>query len=177
MWKFACAVIVASLPAGPWVPAGAAPVPEVLHQTVYVDGSSAEAIITPDYQHGGHRVDVIFRASKGSAVRIACVSAYRDVHFELRDGAGNVIPINQQALENPRYGESSDVWSVSKSGSEIPCADQALQQQKLVAFLTPLYPHLSPGSYTLRIAFAPRGRTQRAKFAPVRISVDSQHPL
>lgn len=146
-------------------------------QTVSVSGTSANVDIAPTAQGTGYIVTAVFRTS-GGAVRAACLSAYRDLIYVLHDSTGHIVPINQNAVNNPPGSESHDYFSVSTRRSPgVSCEKSADRQAVRLARLDALYPHVGPGTYILQIYLAPRGLTQRAAFTPIEVTVDSQHPL
>jgi hypothetical protein len=114
-------------------------------------------------------IDVVFRSSTYPA---GCLSAYRDLHYELRDPDNQIIPVNQQTLKNPPYEGPRDFEHVVKGSHGHSCAANAPQGVwPEFARLSALYPNLPPGKYTLHISFAPRGWAQHADFAPVPITI------
>lgn len=179
MWNSLCVAIGALVAA--IAPTAAPPsptvVPDLLHQTVSIGGTTAEVVVGPDSQRDGYRLDVLFRVPEGAPIGAGCISPNRDFRYELRDSHGTLVPVNQHALDTPPYGESTDVWSVNASNQNSPCTDRSPGVVKRITILAPLYPRLAPGTYTLLITFAPRGQSQEAAFAPVSINVDAHHPL
>jgi hypothetical protein len=114
-------------------------------------------------------IDVVFRSS---TYPVGCLSAYRDLHYELRDADNQIIPVNQQTLRNPPYEGPREFTHVVKGSHGHDCAANAPAGiWPEFARLSALYPALPSGKYTLNISFAPRGWAQHADFAPVPITI------
>jgi hypothetical protein len=158
----------------PW-DAISAPNQALLNQRVTLDGISVAVYIGPsvDYPHSGNFVRAVFHAPKGSPLEVGCLSVNQDFRYQLRNGVGAIIPVNQQALNvhDLTPGQSIPV-------GVYPCANAhaggtSVKWMPLATF----YPNLPPGTYTLQVTFAPRGLSQEAALPPVTITVDKDHPL
>lgn len=101
---------------------------------------------------------------------VGCLSAYKDLRYELRDINNRIIPVNQQALESPQL--EGHILEPRFVGAHHSCSANASKGVwDTTAWLYVLYPNLPPGKYTLNISFAPRGWAQQADFAPVHITI------
>jgi hypothetical protein len=145
----------------------------LLHRTVEVDGVSAAVAVYGgiDVSREGYAVGATFQVAKGSPVFVACLTINRDFQYELTNSRGQVIPIDQKALEGmditPRdVGVIGDCRVVPNVG----------QKMFKYLMLAPLYPNLAPGTYSLHVTFAPRGVSGRAELPPVQITVGNGHP-
>lgn len=161
--------------------AGVGATAQELRQTVSAAGISAQVRVGPDFQHGGHRVDVTFhQSSSTTSVHMACLSAYRDFTYRLQDAFGHTIPINQSAMAHPPFGESSEAISefALPKGRPMPsCADFDGNTVDRIAFLSAIYPDLPPGQYTLHMAFTPRDTSQSAPLAPITFTIKQRQGL
>lgn len=143
---------------------------ELLHQKVVVDDVAATvSVINPG---NGIRIQAEFQSS---TYPVGCLSAYRDLRYELRASDGRLIPVNQQTLQHPPYEGPQTVNHVIANPSRpaAGCAANAVNGiWRPHALFPALYPNLPPGNYTLHIAFAPHGSGQHADFAPVPITIE-----
>ena len=107
-----------------------------------------------------------------STYPVGCLSAYRDVHYELRTADKQLVPVDPQTLQHPPY-EGPGVLNHVVAGSKgHPCADNAPSGEwPEFSTLSALYPNLPPGKYTLHITLTPRDVAQHADFAPVAITI------
>jgi hypothetical protein len=113
-------------------------------------------------------IEGVFRRS---TYPVGCLSAYRDLRYELRGIDNRIIPVNQQTLEHPPYDGPRTLTHVIKVGKGHPCADNAPQGSwPVAAVFSALYPNLRSGQYTLHITLAPRNMMRHADFAPVPIT-------
>lgn len=95
---------------------------------------------------------------------VYCLSAYRDLQYVLRDSSGNVIPVNADAWK-------TNLDAVTEHDLQPRCEGVKAERKESRALLLALYPGLAHGAYSLQITLAPRGRTDRAAFAPIKIEV------
>ena len=161
--------------------------PVVRVGTAVVGGITAEATVAFD---ATNHYSVTYRFKKGGAGRIRCLSSYLDIHYELRDATGTVVPVDADALK--RFHSIDGATSTYQSGYAGPTKIQwtgtpppacpyfdPLGQKVLLnhALLADIYPRLGPGTYTLALTFAPRGVKETAAFLPALIHVDEQHPI
>jgi hypothetical protein len=145
----------------------------LMHQTVNIDGISADVVVWGglDVAREGYGVGAWFRVANGSRVRVACLTINKDFQYELTNDRGHVIPIDKKVLDEmditpSNIGVVGDCRVVSNVG----------QQTFKYLILAPLYPNLAPGTYTLHITFAPRGVSGRAELPPVQITVGNGRP-
>lgn len=161
--------------------AGAGTSAQQLRQSVSVAGVSADISIGSDFQHGGHRVDVVFRQeSNNTNVQVACLSVYRDFTYKLADASGHTIAVNEAAIEHPPGGEYTnaiDAFTLPKGRTLPTCSETHLKAAKRLALLSDIYPALPPGTYTLRMAFAPRGTSQSAQLPPITFTLKQRQGL
>lgn len=163
--------------------AGAGTTAQQMRQTVSVEGVSAEVVVGSDFQHGGHFLEATFhQESSNTNTQIACLSVYRDFTYRLNDASGRAFPVNQSAIEHPPFGGEStvaiDAFGPPRKGRTVPsCSEIHLKAAKRVASLSALYPDLPPGTYTLRIAFAPRGASQSAQLSPITFTLTRRQGL
>jgi hypothetical protein len=135
-----------------------------------IAGSVAATMRVEPAGPNNFQIEVEFRSS---TYPVGCLSAYRDLHYELRDADNQIIPVNQQTLKNPPYEGPGEFMHVVKGSHGHNCAANApAGVWPEFAQLSALYPNLPPGKYTLRISFAPRGWEQHADFTPVPITIE-----
>jgi hypothetical protein len=142
----------------------------VSKQTVTVAGLSA-TISVEDYSNlVPARLFIVadWKSVGNTKYPIGCLSVYHDLRYELRDSAGRLIPINQDAVQYPVY-DGPAVLNHMSTIHPLTCAQRPPYPGK--AALQALYPYLPGGDYTLQITFAPRGLSQEAKLSPVRLTV------
>jgi hypothetical protein len=111
---------------------------------------------------------------ESSSYPVGCLSAYRDLHYELLDSHNHVIPIDAATVAHPPYeGQvNNHVTSDMVGKPPRPCAENAPGGiWPARAILSDLYPQLAPGDYMLHVSFAPHGSAQLAEFHPVRIEI------
>lgn len=153
---------------------------DLLRQVVSAGGISADVTIGTDLQRGFYRVDVIFRQlTNATNVRVGCLSAYRDFTYDLRDASGRPVPVNKTGIENPPFGETTQIISSSAlpKGYTMPsCSQSGVNASTRLALLSVIYPHLAPGRYTLHMIFSPRGSSQTVALQPV-VLVVASHPV
>gem|GEM_PF-6915226 len=144
----------------------------LLHQTVGVDGVSAEVAVWGglDVSREGYAVGATFRVAKGSAINVWCLTMNQDFHYKLTNSRGQIVPVDQKALEGMNISPSDlgivgDCRAMPNEGRNFK-----------VLMLLPLYPNLAPGTYTLHITFAPRGVSGRAELPAVQITVGNGRP-
>jgi hypothetical protein len=140
---------------------------DLLFQKVTLNDIAATARV---YVFGLNSIPIEFHFVS-STYPVGCLSAYRDVRYELRDMNNRIIPVDQQALERP-HDEGQMLNHVLTRPSPYPCAANApMGVWNTRAWFDALYPNLPPGKYTLRIAFAPRGTVEQAVFSAVAITI------
>jgi hypothetical protein len=155
----------------------------LLQETVSLPGASAKAAIWPDPHQPGYRVDVVFKINPNTPLDPECLSIYRDIRYDLRDGHNRTIAPNEAAMRRPVEMEYSvfEAHSAHPRGQVLPtrapCSIHTGGEAGRYLELDELYPHLVPGMYTLYMTFAPRGISQQASFKPVHITVDAEHPI
>jgi hypothetical protein len=144
---------------------------ELLHQKRAVGGVAATVIVWP--LAFGPSDFMIYAEFESSTYPVGCLSAYRDLRYELRFSDGRLIPADRQTLEHPP-SEGPEVLNHVVAGSHgYACARNAVNGVwRPRAQFSALYPNLPPGKYTLRISFAPRGWEQHADFTPVPITIE-----
>lgn len=139
----------------------------LLDQKLIVNGIAATVSVTP-VGRNNFWIDAEFRSS---TFPVGCLSAYRDLQYELRSERGRLIPVNPQALNRPQQ-EQSTVIHVVKGSTGHPCSWNAQNGMwNPHALFSILYPGLPAGKYVLRISFAPRGTGHSADFKTVPISI------
>jgi hypothetical protein len=142
---------------------------EPLNQKLVVGGIAATvSVINP-----GNGI-VVQAEFQSSTYPVGCLSAYRDLRYDLRAGDGRLISVNQETLQHPPYEGPQTLNHVVSSSSKGPvgCAANAVNGTwRPHAQFATLYPNLPPGKYTLRISFVPHGTGQHADFAPVPIFI------
>lgn len=148
--------------------------PVVYSQTVTLDGVVVRVTVRTDSSGSPkktHWISVGFHVDNGSSfVNKDCLTANRDFRYQLVNNDGREIPINQRVLDQTNV---SPVSSVPGTGS---CKTRPGWSSRLLP-LGPLYPKLPFGAYTLHMTFAPRGFSEEAALAPLRLVVDRGHPL
>lgn len=103
---------------------------------------------------------------------VGCLSVYKDLRYELRDINNRIIPVSEQALEQPQMEVPRMEHMIAGGHHPHPCSANApMGVWDATAWLDVLYPNLLPGPYTLRVSFAPRGWAQHFDFAPVAITI------
>jgi hypothetical protein len=140
-----------------------------------MDGVSVEVAIGPgaDYPHSGNSISAVFHAHKDSPVEVFCLSVNRDFHYELRNSAGEIVSVNQQAVN----GHDLTPGGSAPEGT-YPCGNGHAGGTSIKWMpLALLYPNLPSGTYTLKMTFAPRGLSQEVVLPPVTVTVDKDHPL
>lgn len=141
----------------------------LLDQSVTVDDISANVQVFPSCCND-YAINVQFTSTSHG---VNCLSAYLDLHYELRDSANHIVPIDSETLRHPPY-ELRAVSHVTKADAHkpaTPCTPAPYTVWNGGAYLAKLYPHLTPGKYTLYLSFAPRGMQQHADFKPVSIAI------
>jgi len=146
---------------------------DLLSETVTAGGVTATVTVAPSASvRNDFLIWVTFKTSKDSVYPVGCLSAYRDLRYTLRDGDGNLIPVDQETLQHPPFEGPSIV--LPHPGVSQSCADRAPNGVLLLhARFSALFPNLVPGTYTLRVSFTPRGTSQSADFAPVLINIQT----
>jgi hypothetical protein len=126
--------------------------------------SDVRAKISVDHAalSGSILIVAIFSSEAPDTANVDCLSGYRDLHYVLRDSSGRVISVNPDAWKTPDQ--------VNSYGN-APCETVKSRQRESRVLLSSLYPGLSPGTYTLQITLAPRGRSGRAAFRPILVDV------
>ena len=147
-------------------------------QTAAIPGVSAAVSVNPNAMGTDYIVRAIFSTS-GSSLHAACLSAYKDLRYVLRDASGHLVAVDQNTIKHPPADESTDYYSVSTApvGAATVCEKSADRRAIRIARLSALYPHAAAGTYTLQLYLAPRGVTNSAAFAPIHVIVDAQHKL
>lgn len=146
---------------------------DLLHQKLVVDGIAATvSVIDP-----GNGIEIQARF-ESSWYPVGCLSAYRDLRYELRTSGNRVIPMNEQTWQNPPYEGPDIVNHVISGPAPKPPSDCTENAVTAISYGWPhravfsaLYPNLPPGEYALHISFAPHGIVEQGDFAPVRISI------
>ncbi len=134
-----------------------------------IAGGVAATIQVAPIGRNDFEIDVVFRSS---TYPVGCLSAYRDLQYELRDTDNRIVPVNQRTLKSPPYEGPGTINHATKGDRHDGCAAKAPQGVwPEFARFSALYPNLPSGKYTLHITFAPHGTTQHADFAPIPISV------
>ena len=131
-------------------------------QSASVSDVRAKISIDHESTHGGVVIVVTFTSDTPETAHLKCLSGYLDLQYVLRDAAGKVIPIDPDAWKTP------DQTNYYNNG---PCSLSPLRRHGSRVLLSALYPGLAPGTYTLQIALAPRGRAGRAIFQPIQLDV------
>ena len=141
---------------------------EFLNERLVV-GDVATTVRVVSFGRNDFAIQVHFVSSK---YPVGCLSAYRDLHYELRDSNNRVIPINQQTLAHQQW-EGQGYQHVIARATAHPCAENApMDVWDARAVFSMLYPNLSPGKYTLHISFTPHDSAQHADFTPVPITIE-----
>lgn len=146
-----------------------------LHQTVVLDGVSADVSVFRAAQTGAHIVRIGFFSSSPSA-HPQCLSAYRDFTYVLRDSGGHIVPVDKGVLAHPPF-ESPMMSAIKGPTREVPCERRSDSGALREAELRYLYPRLPNGSYTLQMFFWPRGGSQKAALKPISFIVGDKDPL
>jgi hypothetical protein len=144
---------------------------ELFRQELVVGGVTATVSVKPyPFVQNDFLIEVEFKSSK---YPVGCLSAYRDLRYELRDSDGRLVPVSQQALKHPPYEGSQLVMHPVVGGPPRNCATNTNNGiWRAHSVFSALYPSLPLGKYTLRISFTPRETGQHADFAPVPISIE-----
>lgn len=105
-----------------FIPSAAAPKWWLLDQKVTVDNVAAQVSVIPagpDYA-----IEVHFESS---SYPVGCLSAYRDLHYELRDSNGRIIPVDPQTLAYPPYERQVVEHATTSMAGKPPrpCAQNA----------------------------------------------------
>lgn len=138
---------------------GAAP---LLEKRITLAGISATIHVTEPAENQ-YIISVSFPA--GSKYPVGCLSAFRDFRYDLRDSAGNIVPVNQHALAHPPYD------GPVVNGPPRPCSLRGAGGWGVRAQLSSLYPNLPSGTYSLTITFVPHGTGKIAVLPPVSIII------
>lgn len=112
--------------------------------------------------HNALMIIATFTTDTPDSADVYCLSGYRDLQYVLRNAAGNVIPVNPDAWKFP---DQVNYWGAG------PCEAVKIPRKESRVLIPELYPNLSPGTYTLQVTLAPRGRAGRAPFRPIQIEV------
>ncbi len=167
----AIALVAANLFAAP-----ALAQPNIFKQTVSLNGVDATVQVV---QSTVNDFQIQFRFHS-EVTGVGCLSAYQDMRYQLLDGTGRLISVNQSALQNHPSEEYGTVNHVISSNRNRLVNCNSVGQDRLVrAFISALYPQLAAGTYRLQIAFAPRG-TRGVDFAAVYIAINpspSESPM
>lgn len=136
------------------------------HQTQTVSLPQLTAQISVDYTAVGHRAMIIatFSTSDRRQYNVNCLSAYRDIDYVLRNSAGAVMRIDSNARKNA-------VVIMTDQETKMPCEHMPWTQKQSRALLGVLYPEAPHGTYVLDMTLAPRGRSDRARLAPVTVQL------
>jgi hypothetical protein len=140
-------------------------------QQVQVQGINATTKVFPS------GADLEIQTTFESAVYpVGCLSAYRDLRYELKDSANRVIPLNSHTLQNPPYDGPRMLEPVVANAKPRDCSYNAPAGKWYTeAFLSALYPNLQPGRYTLSITFAPRSKPQSVTLKTITLNLDTSH--
>jgi hypothetical protein len=140
----------------------------LLNQTVTV-GDVTAAVQVKQYKTYV-RIQFDFATPPHSAYPVACLNAYQDVRYELKDESGSIVPVNQATLANPPY----DMGYLPNHGNPYDCKSFGRlygNRWDVFASLEALYPSLRPGTYQLIITLNPRGSPQTKSLPPVQITM------
>lgn len=140
----------------------------LLQQTVHLGDLTATIIVTQTFD--SVLVTSQWWSTPKSTFHITCLSAYRDLRYELRDTGGHIIPINQATIEHPPKHYEGFLNHVNGQPPP-PCTAQVGHRMQTSAAVGEFYPGLPWGTYTLQITVAPRGTTQQAAIAPVQFTL------
>lgn len=166
MKKNVLPLAIISLLAALTAPGHATPAPWLLNQKVTVNDVAATISIP-----AGETDFMILVKFQSQKFPVGCLSAYRDLQYELLDAKGAIVPVSQRTLQHPPP-EQSVFNHVIKGSTGHPCSENApMGVWNVRAQFSALYPNLPQGRYTLQITFAPRGTGRQANFTPVKISI------
>lgn len=141
-------------------------------QRVNVQGITATTTVSPlgdtDLQ-----IQTTFASS---TYPVGCLSAYRDMRYELRNSANRVVLIDSRTLQHPPYDGPRTLVHVTTNAPRRDCSHNAPQGSWFTqAYFSALYPNLEPGRYILIITFGPRSARQSATLTPITLTVDNAH--
>lgn len=136
-------------------------------EKVVLGGIAATMTVIPVFES-----DFLLRFQLSSSTYpTGCLSAYRDFRYELRSASGQIIAVDPEILKHPPY-DGPKIVSGKAGNRGYGCEGNAIEGVwQTTSRLSPLYPNLPPGNYTLRVTLAPRDMTQHADFVPVPISI------
>lgn len=143
---------------------------QLYNQTVSANRVSATVTVTR-FSSKDYEISVHYRTPEDESYPLACLSAYRDFQYVLRNSSEQLIPVDQRTLAHPPSElKSVTVRSVDNNHTEN-CASYKTHEWGGFAILSKLYPNLPNGNYTLQVRFAPRGIAQHADLGPIPIDV------
>lgn len=145
------------------------PVLSLQREAVTVDQIAADVYVKQYRDYVRIRFDFVARPS--STYPVACLNAYKDVHYELKNATGHLIPIDQATLTNPPYDIVLNVGSHFDIDAAHDCKTMSRNHWSVFADLAALYPKLPPGTYQLTITLAPRGLSETKGLPPVQIKL------
>jgi hypothetical protein len=100
---------------------------------------------------------------------VYCASAFRDLHYTLRDASGRTVRGDPDAWR--KHTELISGGQGSMPGAPDPCKTVKAAISERRVLLSDLYPHLAKGTYSLQVVLAPRGIAASAAMAPIKITL------
>jgi hypothetical protein len=122
---------------------------------------------------GTPRLDEEFSTSDPANHNVFCISGFFDVEYLLKDASGRIMPATKDPWRRGTDMQYVSGMSWNPKGPSGPDPCKAIKADKAFRFilLSYYYPSLRPGTYTLQITLAPRGRSDRATLAPLAIKI------